>query len=203
MTGRTIQKEWTLDLDFSAPMGETYTRFVEGLKEKTFLGNRCGERTFFPPRPFCDRTLAPAGEWLESDGNGTVEAFTVIHEKSKGVAFPGTEHFPEVPYVLGVIRINGSDQCLIHFLAALVHHVCAAHEQRIERSMYRAMAELRRLQGESLPEGEWVDAEADDEAADEAIAELNGSELDGRTIRVDVAQAKERSGGGGGGGSRW
>ena len=44
----------------------------------------------------------------------------------------------------------------------------------------------------------------DDEAADKAIAALNGTELDGRTIRVDVAQAKQRSGGGGGGyGGGW
>lgn len=43
----------------------------------------------------------------------------------------------------------------------------------------------------------------DDESADKAVAALNGTELDGRTIRVDVAQAKERShGGGGGGGNR-
>jgi RNA recognition motif-containing protein len=40
----------------------------------------------------------------------------------------------------------------------------------------------------------------DDEAADTAMSALNGTELDGRTIRVDVAQAKQRSGGGGGGG---
>jgi RNA recognition motif-containing protein len=45
----------------------------------------------------------------------------------------------------------------------------------------------------------------DDEAADKAIAALNGTELDGRTIRVDVAQAKQRSdrGGGGGFGGGW
>jgi len=43
----------------------------------------------------------------------------------------------------------------------------------------------------------------DDEAADKAVAELNGTDLDGRTIRVDVAQAKERNRGGGGGGDRW
>ena len=42
----------------------------------------------------------------------------------------------------------------------------------------------------------------DDDAADKAVAALNGTELDGRAIRVDVAQAKERSGGGGGGGNR-
>jgi RNA recognition motif-containing protein len=41
---------------------------------------------------------------------------------------------------------------------------------------------------------------ADDESADKAVAALNGTELDGRTIRVDVAQAKERNRGGGGGG---
>lgn len=38
----------------------------------------------------------------------------------------------------------------------------------------------------------------EDEAADKAVAALNGTQLDGRTIRVDVAQARERSGGGGG-----
>ena len=45
----------------------------------------------------------------------------------------------------------------------------------------------------------------DDEAADKAVEALNGTELDGRTIRVDVAQANERTGGGGGdgGGDRW
>ena len=40
----------------------------------------------------------------------------------------------------------------------------------------------------------------DDESADKALAALNGTELDGRTIKVDVAQAKQRSNGGGGGG---
>ena len=41
--------------------------------------------------------------------------------------------------------------------------------------------------------------------ADKAIAELDGQELDGRTIKVNEAQEKRpRSGGGGGGGrDRW
>ncbi len=41
----------------------------------------------------------------------------------------------------------------------------------------------------------------DDEAADKAIAAMNGFQLDGRAIRVDVAQDR-RGGGGGGGGHR-
>jgi RNA recognition motif-containing protein len=42
----------------------------------------------------------------------------------------------------------------------------------------------------------------DDEAAQRAV-ELNGTELDGRTIRVDVATEKRGGSGGGGGGGRF
>jgi RNA recognition motif-containing protein len=42
----------------------------------------------------------------------------------------------------------------------------------------------------------------EDEDARKAIAEMNGAELDGRSINVDVAQEKERGGGGGGRGGR-
>ncbi len=45
----------------------------------------------------------------------------------------------------------------------------------------------------------------DDEAADKAVAEMNGFELDGRAIRVDVAHDRRSGGGGGGyrGGGGW
>jgi cold-inducible RNA-binding protein len=38
----------------------------------------------------------------------------------------------------------------------------------------------------------------DDSAAERAISEMDGTELDGRAIRVNEAQEKSRSGGGGG-----
>ena len=47
---------------------------------------------------------------------------------------------------------------------------------------------------------------ADDEAAENAVSALNGTELDGRPIKVDVAHDRPREGGGGGGGGgrdRW
>jgi RNA recognition motif-containing protein len=40
-------------------------------------------------------------------------------------------------------------------------------------------------------------------SAAKAIEGMDGAELDGRTIKVDVAQAKKPRGGGGGGGGRW
>jgi cold-inducible RNA-binding protein len=45
---------------------------------------------------------------------------------------------------------------------------------------------------------------ADPTAADEAITKMDGSVLDGRTVKVNEAQDRQRSGGrGGGGGGRW
>ena len=41
---------------------------------------------------------------------------------------------------------------------------------------------------------------ADESQAAEAAEQMNGAELDGRSIRVDFANERERGGGGGGGG---
>src|SRR5690606_7654294 len=41
---------------------------------------------------------------------------------------------------------------------------------------------------------------ADDQAAEEAMSKMNGASLDGRTLNVNEAQERSRSGGGGGGG---
>lgn len=43
---------------------------------------------------------------------------------------------------------------------------------------------------------------ANNDDADRAVSEMDGTELDGRTIRVNEAQAKKPGGGGGGGGGR-
>ncbi|PKN57064.1 MAG: RNA-binding protein [Deltaproteobacteria bacterium HGW-Deltaproteobacteria-14] len=43
---------------------------------------------------------------------------------------------------------------------------------------------------------------SDNAAATEAISKMDGASLDGRTLRVNEAQERERTGGGGGGGDR-
>ena len=48
--------------------------------------------------------------------------------------------------------------------------------------------------------------EMDDESARNAMAQLNGRDFDGRTLRVNEAEDRQRGGGGGGGGGgrgRW
>ena len=49
----------------------------------------------------------------------------------------------------------------------------------------------------------FVELEDDAEAA-RAISDLNGKDMEGRPLRVDEAQERQRGGGGGGGGgNRW
>jgi len=113
----TIRKEWSFDFDYSVSLGETYTKFMEKLREKRLIGNKCGDRTFFPPLPFCSRTFELPSEWLESDGEGTIEAFTINYQKANSVAYTASRVLPEVPYIIGVIKIDNSEQCLLHFLS--------------------------------------------------------------------------------------
>ena len=43
----------------------------------------------------------------------------------------------------------------------------------------------------------------DSDSAQEAISKMDGTELDGRSLKVNVAQDRRSGGGGGGGGGRW
>jgi len=119
MSGQTIDKEWSFDFDFSMNLGSAYSKFMDGLKEKKFLGNKMGERTYCPAKDFCFRTLEKPSEWVELDGTGTVEAFTVCHRKDNHVIYKESNRLPEPPYVLGVIRIDHSDCCMLHFLGGV------------------------------------------------------------------------------------
>ena len=119
MKANTIEKTWSVDVDFKVSLGETFTTFMEGLKEKKFLGNKIGDQTFFPPKPYCNRTYELPTGWVECDGTGTVEAFTVHHSEPEGVVFPNVKISLSPPYIVAVIRIKNSDQCLLHFISGV------------------------------------------------------------------------------------
>jgi len=73
--------------------------------------------------------------------------------------------------------------------------------QETVEALFAGMGEVREValptdRETGRPRGFAFVTMADAQAAQNAIAQLNGSELDGRQIRVDEAQ--ERSGGGGG-----
>jgi uncharacterized OB-fold protein len=100
------------------PVAHRYTPGVAGeaffraLKERgEFLASRCEScgLTYCPARLFCERCFSQ----LEPDSvvgpRGRVESFTV--------GYVGVEGEPlEEPVVLGLVRLDGADTVLVHFL---------------------------------------------------------------------------------------
>jgi uncharacterized protein len=100
------------------PVAHRYTPGVAGeaffraLRERgEFLASRCESCgvTYCPVRLFCERCFAR----LEADTvvgpRGTVESFTVGYVGTEGEAL-------EEPVVLGLVRLEGADTVLAHFL---------------------------------------------------------------------------------------
>ncbi|MGD9855483.1 MAG: Zn-ribbon domain-containing OB-fold protein [Planctomycetaceae bacterium] len=106
-----IRSEYSLHLDYSTPLGEVYSRFMLGLKDRRLLGNRCVNcnRLYVPARPFCDHCCDDTGELVEVEPRGRVVAFTVYNIK--------TANLPNPPFAQGIIKIGDAANSFLHFLA--------------------------------------------------------------------------------------
>ena len=106
-----MRKEYNMHLDFSVSLGTAYTRWMKGLKDKKVLGNKCPScnNIFVPAKPFCEVCFEEPKEWVETNGEGIVESFTVGYQKFR--------NYPDPPYVVGVIRVDGSAVSMIHWIA--------------------------------------------------------------------------------------
>jgi len=100
------------EIDFRVNLGETGSRFAQGLIDRELLGTRCDGcgRVAVPAVAFCERCLEPASEWVTVAGEGTVESFTVVHIAPGG---------PSRPYVLAVMRLDGTDGLFMHYLGGI------------------------------------------------------------------------------------
>ena len=104
-------KEYNMNLDFKVSLGPAYTKWMQSLKDQQIIANKCTKcgRQFVPAKPFCETCFEPAEEWVETDGIGIVESFTIGYSKFR--------NFPDPPYVIGVIRVGESAVSMIHFIA--------------------------------------------------------------------------------------
>ena len=105
-----IRSEYSLHLDYSTPLGEVYSQFMEGLRDCKLLGNKCVTcgRVYVPARPFCDVCCDDTSELFEVEPQGKVVAFTVYNIK--------TENLPDPPFAQGIIKIGDAANSFLHFL---------------------------------------------------------------------------------------
>lgn len=87
--------------------------FFKALRDRaTFLASRCTDcgMRYCPPRLFCERCFeGPLEADLEVGPEGTVESFSVGYTGLEG------EVLAE-PVTIGLIRLDGADTVLVHFL---------------------------------------------------------------------------------------
>ncbi|HEU4355444.1 MAG TPA: Zn-ribbon domain-containing OB-fold protein [Actinomycetota bacterium] len=103
--------EHAVDARYEWDAGVAVGRFLEGLRAGRILGRECRrcERVLVPPRMFCERCFRPTDAWVEVEGTGIVQTYSVCH-----VAWDMRPlDDPELP---AVIAIDGSDGGLLHVL---------------------------------------------------------------------------------------
>ena len=105
-----------MDVTWRYASGEAMQRFANNLKERRIEAMRCGDcgRRYLPPRPFCGICRTELTEWVPVDDEGVLEAWTVVYlpivDNRSGETRDG-------PYGMGLIRLDGADTTLNHYLA--------------------------------------------------------------------------------------
>lgn len=105
-----------MDLTWGYASGSAMGRFCAGLREKRIEGLECEGcgRRYLPPRPVCGRCMRRLSKWVSIADEGRLEAFTVVHlpiiDGRTGEPRPS-------PYGMGLIRLDGADTTLNHYLA--------------------------------------------------------------------------------------
>ena len=105
-----------LDLTWRYASGEAMARFCAGLRERRLMALRCDGcgRRLLPPRPVCGDCRRELSEWVPVAYEGELVAWTVVHvpilDGRTGEPRPS-------PYGMGLIRLDGADTTLNHYLA--------------------------------------------------------------------------------------
>ena len=106
---------WTgqIPLEYIYTMGRAGQAFFETIRDKgKLMGARCGrcDITYVPPRIYCEQCFDRLeGDFQEVSSKGQVHTFTVLHRNLDGTA-------KDKPLVLALIRLEGTDGGLIHYL---------------------------------------------------------------------------------------
>ncbi|MDP4014983.1 MAG: OB-fold domain-containing protein [Candidatus Nanopelagicales bacterium] len=115
MTGDLVTVPLTMDITWRYAASEPMARFLGGLRERRIEAlacDACGRR-YLPPRPFCGRCYMRMSRWVPVADTGQLVAWTVLHipvlDSRTGEARP-------VPCGMGLIRLDGADTTLNHFV---------------------------------------------------------------------------------------
>lgn len=113
--GEQFEVACRMDLRWRYASGAAMERFLGGLRARRIEALRCGGcgRRYLPPRPQCGDCRLRMSEWVPVADEGTLEAWSVYHLP----ILDGRTGEPRTaPYGIGLVRLDGADTTLNHFL---------------------------------------------------------------------------------------
>ena len=98
-------------LDFPYTAGQATTRFLQQVRHKRLVGQRCPtcSKVYVPPRGACPTCGVATDEEVELSTTGTVTTFCVVNVSFYGSAM-------ELPYVSALVLLDGADIPLMHLI---------------------------------------------------------------------------------------
>lgn len=104
-----------MDITWRYSSGGAMQRFLDGVREGRLEGVRCHQcgRRYLPPRPFCGVCRVRIDDWVPVADTGTLEAWTVVYLP---ILDGRTGEMRPSPYGMGLIRLDGVDTTLNHYL---------------------------------------------------------------------------------------
>jgi uncharacterized OB-fold protein len=105
-----LKAYYKMEAEFNWSYGKISRFFRELMDNKRIMGTKCPEcgTVFCPPTSDCPKCWVPA-EWVEVGPQGTVLHFSIIH-------LPNLWMKRKVPYTIGLIKLDGADTGLMHFV---------------------------------------------------------------------------------------
>lgn len=101
-----------ITIPFSYTAGRVASRFFVELRDnKRIMAVRCPacKKVLIPPQLFCVECYEKTEDWIEVGPEGELLNFTVVLNPEF--------HYPvEVPFVVGIIRLDGADTNFIHYI---------------------------------------------------------------------------------------
>jgi len=101
-----------IQISYRWSVGQAGERFFAELRDhKRIMGARCRKcsRILVPPRTFCEECFVQEMEWVEVEPKGTLVTFGDSYFSTDGKRLKD-------PWMLGIVRLNGSDGGLIHYI---------------------------------------------------------------------------------------
>jgi len=116
-----IKNEWAfsipgkLEIPYRYFAGAFQSKALVALRDKKkIMGSRCPKcrKVFFPPRSNCEVCLSKISDLVEIGPEGTLISWTVVNYREP-------IHTRRKPYILGLIKPDGADSAMLHFIAGI------------------------------------------------------------------------------------